>query len=208
MDAGEEGVRREQKGTWGKAAGSGRARDVPRKQKRQREGPGDRAGGHPPKRRRLARRAELARDRAAAAAPTRTRGAAGGPSPGAEAEAVASSCSGRPGQAASSFRPPSSLAQAAKLLAHRKHARPLPGAALGPSPRPAFGLGRPVSGPLVTRARAPKSPSCSETGNFRRRVCLLLGCRLESVRRFTATLALAPPSRKLPRVPPNSGSAT
>lgn len=105
-------------------------------------------------------------------------------------------------------RPPSSLSQAAKLLAHRKRVRPPPEAARSPSPHPAFGLGRPVSGPLVTGARAPKSPSCSEAGNFRRRGCLLLGCRLESVRQFAATLALAPPSRKLPRVPPNSGSAT
>lgn len=115
-------VRREldtrKRGPRAKAAGSRRAGDVLRKQDRQREGPGDRAGGRGPEQRRQARRAEPAQGRAAAGAPTRTRGAAGGPSaaPGAEAEAAASSCSGRPGQAASSSRPPSLLSQAAKLL--------------------------------------------------------------------------------------------
>lgn len=90
------------------APDSRRGRDVLRKQNRLRES-ADRARGRGPEHRGLERREGAGPGPAGGRTPTRTRGEAGGPSAvlEAEAEAAASSCSGRPGQAASSSRPPS-----------------------------------------------------------------------------------------------------
>lgn len=132
---------------------------------RGRAGVGGRARGRGPS----TKEREPTQDRPAAGTPTRTRGAAGGPSaaPGAEAEVAASSCSGHP---PAKPHPPPRLPPCSRRLLNFFPTVNTPAA------KECAWLEPPDSAPPVTRAHAPRSFSCSEVRNFRRRVCVL-GCQ-------------------------------